>query len=104
MVGVTLLAVPCGYVGWQAKIVRERNATVKWLDTLQCRYYVFGRDPIKKSAEFEPTTTWPRRLLGDRDIFEIVESANHGFTKDELANLRQVFPEAYIENNQGHPL
>ncbi len=26
MVVVTLLAVPLGYVGWQAKIVRERNA------------------------------------------------------------------------------
>jgi hypothetical protein len=26
MVGVTLLAVPLGYVGWQAKIVRERKA------------------------------------------------------------------------------
>ena len=27
MIGVTLLAIPCGYVGWQAKIVRERKAT-----------------------------------------------------------------------------
>ena len=26
MIGVTLLAVPIGYVGWQAKIVRERTA------------------------------------------------------------------------------
>ena len=26
MIGVTLLAIPCGYVGWQAKIVRERRA------------------------------------------------------------------------------
>jgi hypothetical protein len=26
MIGVTVLAVPCGYVGWQAKIVRERTA------------------------------------------------------------------------------
>jgi hypothetical protein len=28
MIGVTLFAlIPCGYVGWQAKIVRERKAT-----------------------------------------------------------------------------
>jgi hypothetical protein len=25
-IGVTLLAVPLGFVGWQAKIVRDRNA------------------------------------------------------------------------------
>jgi hypothetical protein len=29
MVVVTLLAVPCGYVGWQAKIVRERKAVAE---------------------------------------------------------------------------
>ncbi len=26
LIGVTLLAVACAYVGWQAKIVRERRA------------------------------------------------------------------------------
>jgi hypothetical protein len=26
LIGVALLAIPCGYVGWQAKIVRERKA------------------------------------------------------------------------------
>ena len=29
MISVTLLAVPCGYVGWQAKIVRERKARLE---------------------------------------------------------------------------
>ena len=28
MIAVTLLAVPCAYVGWQVKIVRDRKATV----------------------------------------------------------------------------
>ena len=28
MIAVTLLAVPLGYVGWQAKIVRERKAAL----------------------------------------------------------------------------
>ncbi len=28
MIVVTLLAVPLGYVGWQAKIVREREALI----------------------------------------------------------------------------
>jgi hypothetical protein len=28
LIGVTLLAVPCAYIGWQLKIVRERQAEV----------------------------------------------------------------------------
>jgi hypothetical protein len=31
LIGVTLLAVPLGYVGWQVKIVRERKATFERL-------------------------------------------------------------------------
>jgi hypothetical protein len=30
LIGVVLLAIPCGYVGWRAKIVRERKA---WLNS-----------------------------------------------------------------------
>jgi hypothetical protein len=32
MIGVPLLAVPLGYVGWQAKIVRERRAMLIWIE------------------------------------------------------------------------
>jgi hypothetical protein len=31
LIGVTLLAIPCAYVGWQAKIVRARQAMAKRL-------------------------------------------------------------------------
>ena len=31
MIVVMLLAVPLGYVGWQAKIVRERKAMARWI-------------------------------------------------------------------------
>jgi hypothetical protein len=46
MIGVTLLAVPMGYVGWHAKIVRERTRAFRlvhrfpprpFLKWLQCR-------------------------------------------------------------------
>lgn len=29
LIGVTLAAIPCGYVGWQVKIVRERKEMLK---------------------------------------------------------------------------
>jgi hypothetical protein len=31
MIGVTVLAVPCAYIGWQAKIVREHEAALQRL-------------------------------------------------------------------------
>jgi hypothetical protein len=37
MIAVTLLAVPLGYLGWQAKIVRARTETLHWLASLNCR-------------------------------------------------------------------
>ena len=39
MIGVTLLAVPCAFVGWQAKIVRERKA---WLDARPEQFFVMA--------------------------------------------------------------
>ena len=48
MIGVSLLAIPCGYVGWQAKIVTDRKAF------LEDRYYLPG--------ESTPYAVQPRAL------------------------------------------
>ena len=38
MIGVTLLAVPCAYVGWQAKIVRERQEEIRKIANPSANY------------------------------------------------------------------
>ena len=53
-IAVAMLALPLGYVGWKAKIVREREAF------LENRYYLPG-----ESSPFEPVqASWMLRLLG----------------------------------------
>ncbi len=38
MIGVTLLAVPCGYIGWQARIVWERKAMLNRISEFDGSY------------------------------------------------------------------
>jgi autotransporter translocation and assembly factor TamB len=86
MIVVTLLAVPLGYVGWQAKIVRERNTLAESLTTL-------GRTQTKNG-----NIPWLRRMLGDSvyDHITLCRSAS-----DELmAEYMATFPEAVIERGQ----
>jgi hypothetical protein len=54
MIAVTLLAVPLGYVGWQARIVREREA---WVDS---------HPHIDDKWNVTAGIPWVRRWFGDR--------------------------------------
>jgi hypothetical protein len=86
LIGVTLLAVACGYVGWQAKIVRERKA---WLNENEDRVFLIkivderyqitnmsgGADGKHRGYLDQPIANdpqcaipWLRTLLGDQAI------------------------------------
>src|SRR5690348_1919362 len=60
MIVVTLLAVACAYIGWQAKIVRERRIELE--RTVDLR--VVGIDGSDKWG----IIPWVRRVLGDKPI------------------------------------
>ena len=64
MIAVTLLAVPCAYVGWQAKIVRERR---ELLDKLFALHHGIYRLDTKNER-----VPWLRRLLGDEPVDVLV--------------------------------
>jgi hypothetical protein len=65
MIVVALLAIPCGYVGWQAKIVRERReflaSTGRW-----CEITIWKTDTKEK-----PALPWLRLWLGDQPVRRI---------------------------------
>jgi hypothetical protein len=88
MIGVTLLAVPMGYVGWQATIVRKRTSE---LDTLgkNCKI-------IFAPADARPRLPWIRRLLGDKDVAAINLPPT---TIEEVYRVKEVFPEADVVGN-----
>jgi hypothetical protein len=59
MIVVTLLAVACAYVGWQAKIVQERKVMFAQIESAGGYWtWQIPTDP-------RPTVSWVRQLLGD---------------------------------------
>ena len=87
MVGVTLLAVPCAYIGWQAKIVRERRAELN--RTVDARLVGIADN------DEERVNPWIRRVFGDQRVASIRMLV--GTSEAELVRLRVLFPEAKIE-------
>ncbi len=87
MIGVTLLAMVCGYVGWQAKIVRERKtALAQMIDPRSAERggYSWG----------DAEVPWLRRTLGDRAVRCIGLPLTA--TKDFRRRIRATFPEARV--------
>ena len=93
MIGVTLLAVACGYVGWRAKIVTARKASLKLhrLATSGSRQYsqhlLVEGDPDKPPSLL-------RRWLGDEQQSELEVSPF--ISPSELKEIITLFPEATI--------
>jgi hypothetical protein len=100
MIGVTLLAVPLGYVGWQAKIVRERKLLAdEYRRSPNC--YISTETnvenwPWRPMPHANPReVSWLRRLIGDEAIARI--AFDRPISDAELFKLRDMFPEATIE-------
>jgi hypothetical protein len=116
MIGVTLLAVPCAYLGWQAKKVRDRKA---WIESNSATYSIkqihlgegthgfsFKKispdSPLSIGLEYyrlnvgsrKDSPSWLRRLLGDEPIGLIClrETA----LTAEMQSVVVLFPEAQV--------
>lgn len=87
MIGVTLLAMACAYVGWQAKIVRERRTILRTIDAVGGRYLAINEGDLP-ARMMGPG--WIRRLLGDVAVVEIDFHAS-SLSRDDL---KEKFPEA----------
>ncbi len=111
---VTIFAVVCAYVGWQAKIVRERNMIRQRLATERGEVYeptpvASTRDRVLRrswgdeipitmlvpSANPHARISWIRRLLGDRPVTAIgLFLRSH----EECERVAAAFPEAAVFN------
>jgi hypothetical protein len=87
---VVIVAIPCAYVGWEAKIVRERRTL---LDSIKAVGGLDVTDIIHNDAG-PPPPSWLRRVLGD----ETVELLLVPITTDEetMAQLHRRFPETRV--------
>ena len=87
MIGVTLLAVACGYVGRQFEIVNERRAELNRVVNARL-VGIAGNDE-------EGVIPWSRRVFGDERVGSIKMLV--GTDAAELDRLRVLFPEAKVE-------
>jgi hypothetical protein len=83
---VTLLAVPLGYVGWQMRIVREREAF------LETRYWL-----PSESSPFDPVEApWMLRVLGAKPVYHVTV-----WGRADAERAASLFPEAIVLDMEG---
>jgi hypothetical protein len=95
MIGVTLFALPCAYVGWQAKIVHERQAMrdeIRGLDGGRRRGMIDRVNPIMPKYQLP----WIRVMLGD--VPYAIVGLEPGTDKEYRQRVRAVFLEAVVKS------
>jgi len=91
LIVVALLAVPLSYVGWQAKIVRQRNQFRDRLNDADSYPMLFGiEDPYNYGDGIAGIRGW----MGDHEA-ERIWFYSHA-SDAELDEARNLFPEAEI--------
>ena len=85
MIVVTLLAVPLGYIGWQARIARERESLLELHRPFIERIVEHGT-----IGNISDRQQWP----GDRRYMEIL--LRDDTPDSSIIELRSAFPEAMI--------
>jgi hypothetical protein len=91
MIGVTLLAIPCGYVGWQLKWIRERHDEAAKYQTWTAVPIIQDNPNIGLKRTKAP---WPLGWLGEDGMYLIAVPPSA--TKAETERLISLFPEAVI--------
>jgi hypothetical protein len=110
LIGVTLLAVACGYVGWQAKFVRERRAMLELIVHDGGGYFYFVGDSTCWSLPYggklkpkgthrlsdgnEQAPSMVRQWLGDDFVYVILLPKS--VPSADATRIVQVFPEATV--------
>jgi hypothetical protein len=89
MIFTMVVAVACGWVGWQAKIVRDRKSELNRAVNMR----LIGIDSDDRAKEIP----WMRRLFGDVSVNSI--SMPPDTTIDELDRLRALFPESRVTSD-----
>ncbi len=92
LIGVTLLAVPCAFVGWQAKIVSERKAMLK-------DFMAHGGVCTASEPQRAPLI---RRLVSDEWIAAI--ALPNALGNEYKMKVKAVFPEAQVTDFLEAPL
>jgi hypothetical protein len=83
-IGVTLLSSPCAYIGWEAKVVRQREEFLNGHD------HHLGPNPFNDERGY-PNVPWIQGLLGSTPVYEIFVAG-----PADAERAAALFPEAII--------
>jgi hypothetical protein len=119
MIVVTLMAIPCAYIGWQARIVQERKAMLAEINGaggvyLTSEYNAAEREEARTWAPITDREHWfheklislgqisndpafLRTLLGDESVCQITLPIT--FSPGSVAKVETLFGEAIIEQS-----
>jgi hypothetical protein len=89
LVIVTLLAIPCAYLGWQANIVSHRKLVLK--NAMEQGLVLMSND---LTVDAVPTIPWIRRIMGDAPVRSVWWV---GASKEDRERFSEAFPEANVE-------
>ena len=122
LIGVTLLAVPCAYVGWQAKTVCKRKSLLLFIVDNGGGYYTTEGDEIYFPVGFLPNKgayfPKPFTMLADRDPRQQPSSIRRWLGDDNIdciwipkpvsdtdaARIAAGFPEACVCQDGGEEM
>ena len=91
LIGVTLLAVACGYVAYEKAVVDRQRALLDWLKKQHGQIRTDGGLPIPVGIE---RPSFVHRLMGDVTVLEII--LRSPFEEEDIQRLTEAFPGAKI--------
>ena len=105
MIVVTILAVPCAYVGWHAKIIHRRKAMINKLTRMDGICVTAAQvAEVDSSHEFDDTTPklpWIREWLGDEPMFGLY--IPESVPEADANEIASAFPEAVVSQSRIFP-
>ncbi len=91
LIGVMLLSIPCGYVGWQAKIVHHREWVYENLVSGHAMHGRFENDTFRSFS-------FVRKWMGDEPLsWVLADNGASRLSPETLAKIKDAFPEAEID-------
>jgi hypothetical protein len=102
LIVVALVALACGYAGWEAKIARDRRKAVATYRAVAGYAVEVDESPGTGhvSTSRFPPAPWPLRWFGEEGYSEIIVPQRT--TADEIERLSSLFPEALIQRDPLH--
>ena len=90
MIVVTLLAVPCAYIGHQVQVIRKRKHVMDWITTHHGEVAFKRRNPAG-GPDIPPSIPWIRGILGDEPVAGVY--FNSRLNAEDDARIKETFPE-----------